>query len=125
LHAVAGSIEPGEYELNYLAQAHRHSFQYCFGEMVGIDRVAKEVKLAAAFDEEGQQITPARTIGYDTLVIAIGSSRGIFIKGLFARIMYRSLRLMYERALSGATRALLALIARGFAQRLDPPVKLH
>jgi len=74
LHAVAaGGIDAGEYELNYLAQAHWHSFQYRFGEMVGIDRVAKEVKLAAAFDEEGQQITPARTIGYDTLVIAIGS----------------------------------------------------
>jgi NADH:ubiquinone reductase (H+-translocating) len=74
LHAVAaGSIDAGEYELNYLAQAHWHSFQYRFGEMVGIDRVAKEVKLAAVFDEEGQQITPARTIGYDTLVIAIGS----------------------------------------------------
>jgi NADH dehydrogenase len=74
LHAVAaGSIDAGEYELNYLAQARWHSFQYRLGEMVGIDRVAKEVKLAAAFDEEGQQITPARTIGYDTLVIAIGS----------------------------------------------------
>jgi NADH:ubiquinone reductase (H+-translocating) len=74
LHAVAaGSIDPGEYELNYLAQAHWHSFQYRLGELVGIDRVAKEVKLAAAFDEDGQQITPARTIGYDTLVIAIGS----------------------------------------------------
>src|SRR5258705_5096405 len=65
LHAVAaGSIDAGEYELNYLAQAHWHSFQYRFGEMVGIDRIAKEVKLAAAFDKEGQQITPARTIGY-------------------------------------------------------------
>jgi NADH dehydrogenase len=74
LHAVAaGSIDAGEYELNYLAQAHWHSFQYRFGEMVGIDRDAKEVKLAATFDEEGRQITPARTIGYDTLVIAIGS----------------------------------------------------
>jgi hypothetical protein len=83
------------------------------------------VKFAAAFDEEGQQITPARTISYDTLVIAIGSSRGIFIEDLFARIMYRSLRLMHERALSGTTRALLALIARGFAQRVDRLVKLH
>jgi NADH dehydrogenase len=74
LHAVAaGSIDAGEYELNYLAQAYWHSWQYRFGEMVGIDRVAKEVKLAAAFDEEGQQITPARTIAYDTLVIAIRS----------------------------------------------------
>jgi NADH dehydrogenase len=74
LHAVAaGGIDAAEYELNYLAQAHWHSFQYQFGEMVGIDRVAKEVKLAATIDEEGQQITPERTICYDTLVIAIGS----------------------------------------------------
>jgi NADH dehydrogenase len=36
LHAVpAGSIDAGEYELNYLAQAHRHSFLHRFGEMVG------------------------------------------------------------------------------------------
>jgi NADH dehydrogenase FAD-containing subunit len=33
----------------------------------------KEVKLAAAFDEVGQQITPARTIAYDTLIITIRS----------------------------------------------------
>jgi NADH:ubiquinone reductase (H+-translocating) len=74
LHAVAaGRIDAGEYELNYLAQAYWYCFQYRFGEVVGIDRVAKELKLAAAFDEEGQQITPARTIAYDTLVIAIRS----------------------------------------------------
>ena len=74
LHAVAaGNIDAGEYKLNYLAQAYWHPFQYRFGTMVGIDRVAKEVKLAAAFDEEGQHITPARTIAYDTLVIAIRS----------------------------------------------------
>jgi hypothetical protein len=126
LHAVAAdSIDADEYELNYLAHARWHSIQYRLGEMVGIDRVAKEVKLAAAFDEEGQQITPSRTIGYDTLAIAIGSSRGIFIEGLFARIMYRSLRLMHKGALGGTTRALPALIARGFALRVDPPVKLH
>jgi NADPH-dependent 2,4-dienoyl-CoA reductase/sulfur reductase-like enzyme len=115
-HAVAaGSIDAGEHEPNYLARAHRHSFQYRFGEMARIDRVAKEVKLAAAVDGEGQQIAPARTIGYDGLAIAIGSRRGIFIDGLLARIMYRSLRLMLQRALSGATRALLALIACGTA----------
>jgi NADH dehydrogenase len=46
--------------------------------VVGIVRVAKEVKLAAAFDEEGQPITQARTIAYDTLVIAIGSTTNEF-----------------------------------------------
>lgn len=74
LHAVAaGSIDPGDYEVNYLAQAHWHGFRYHFGEMIGLDRTSKEVHLAATFDDEGRQITPPRAVGYDTLVIAIGS----------------------------------------------------
>jgi NADH dehydrogenase len=74
LHAVAaGSLDPGEYEVNYLAQAHWHGFRYRFGEMTGLDRVTKQVHLAATFDEEGRQITAPRSIDYDTLVIAIGS----------------------------------------------------
>jgi NADH dehydrogenase len=74
LHEVAaGSLDPGEYEVNYLAQAHWHGFRYRFGEMIGLDRVAREVRLAATFDDEGRQITPQRSVGYDTLVIAIGS----------------------------------------------------
>jgi NADH:quinone reductase (non-electrogenic) len=74
LYAVAaGSLNPGEYEVNYLAQAHWHGFRYRFGEMIGLDRSRKEVHLAASFDDEGRQITPVRSIGYDTLVIAIGS----------------------------------------------------
>jgi hypothetical protein len=44
LHAVAaGSLDPGEYEVNYLAQAHWLGFRYRFGEMIGLDRVAKQV----------------------------------------------------------------------------------
>lgn len=74
LHAVAaGSIDPGEYEVSYLAQAHWHGFRYHFGEMIGLDRTSEEVHLAATFDDEGRQITPPRAVGYDTLVIAIGS----------------------------------------------------
>ena len=74
LHSVAaGSIDPGEYEVNYLAQAHWHGFRYRFGEMIGLDRGKKEVHLAATFDDEGRQITPPRSVCYDTLVIAIGS----------------------------------------------------
>src|SRR6266853_3984826 len=57
LHSVAaGSIDPGEYEGDYLAQAHWHGFRYRFGKMTGVDRSAKEVHLAATFDDEGRQI---------------------------------------------------------------------
>jgi NADH dehydrogenase len=51
--------------------------------------------------------------------------RGMFVEGLFARLMYRSLRLMHEQALGGTRRVLLSVIARVFAHRVDPPVKLH
>ncbi len=74
LHSVAaGSMDPSEEELNYLAQAHWRHFGYRFGEMIGLDREAKEVKLAATFDEEGRQITPVRSVRYDTLIMAVGS----------------------------------------------------
>jgi NADH:ubiquinone reductase (H+-translocating) len=74
LHAVAaGSMDPGEHELNYLAQGHWHHFRYCLGAMVGLDRAGKQVHLAAMQDEDGEEITPARSFHYDTLVIAIGS----------------------------------------------------
>jgi NADH dehydrogenase len=74
LHEVAaGSIDPGEHKVNYLAQAHWHGFRYRLGEMIGLDRAAKEVRLAATFDDEGREITPPQSVGYDALIIAIGS----------------------------------------------------
>ena len=79
LHSVAaGSIDPGEYEVDYLAQAHWHGFHYRFGKMIGLDRARKEVHLAATVDEEGRQITPAGSVSYDILVIAIGSMTNDF-----------------------------------------------
>src|SRR5262249_15544833 len=79
LHGVAaGSLNPGEYEVDYLAQAHWHGFRYRFGEMIGLDRAKREVHLAATFGQEGRQITPPLPLGYDTLVIAIGSTTNDF-----------------------------------------------
>jgi NADH dehydrogenase len=51
--------------------------------------------------------------------------RSIFIEGVFAQIMYRSLRFMHDRALGGTSRALLGMIVRGLAHRAGPQVKLH
>ena len=74
LHMVAaGSMDPSEHQLNYLAQGHWHHFRYHFGEMVGLDRASKTVHLGPTFDEEGRQISLPRSVPYDTLVIAIGS----------------------------------------------------
>jgi NADH:ubiquinone reductase (H+-translocating) len=74
LHSVAaGSLRRSEHELNYLAQAHWHHFNYTYGEMIGLDRAAKQLHLAEMVDEEGRQITPPTKLSYDTLVMAIGS----------------------------------------------------
>ena len=74
LHSVAaGAMDPSEHQLNYLAQGHWHHFRYHFGEMIGLDRAAKMVRLGATHDEEGREIAAPRAIPYDTLVIAIGS----------------------------------------------------
>jgi NADH dehydrogenase len=74
LHEVAaGSMDVSRHELDYLAQAYWHGFKFRFGEMVGLDRARRLVHLSANIDEEGRLITPMRSVGYDTLVIAIGS----------------------------------------------------
>ncbi len=74
LHEIAaGSMDVGRHQLDYLAQAHWHGFRYRFGEMIGLDRQGSRVMLAATLDEDGREITPERSVGYDILVLAIGS----------------------------------------------------
>ena len=74
LHSVAaGSLRRSQHELNYLAQAHWHNFHYTLGEVVGFDRAARRLNLAAMYDEDGREITPPRSVPYDTLIMAVGS----------------------------------------------------
>ncbi len=79
LHEIAaGSMDMGEHELDFLAQSHWHHFTFRVGEMAGLDRQRKLVHVAAYLDEDGRVVTPARSIGYDTLVIAVGSQSNDF-----------------------------------------------
>jgi NADH:ubiquinone reductase (H+-translocating) len=74
LHEIAaGSMDLESYETDYLAQSHWHGFRYRIGEMVGLDRARRLVHVAPFVDEDGDQVTPARAVSYDTLVIAVGS----------------------------------------------------
>jgi NADH dehydrogenase len=65
-------MDLGHHELDYLAQAHWHHFNYRIGALAGLDRARKLVHVAASHGEDGLLVTPARTVPYDTLVIAIG-----------------------------------------------------
>jgi NADH dehydrogenase len=79
LHEIAaGSMDIGVHEVSYSAQAHWHHFRYRLGEMVGLDRERRQVHVAAYVDEDDRQVTPARSFGYDTLVLALGSESNSF-----------------------------------------------
>ena len=79
LHEIAaGSMDVGLHEVSYRAQAHWHGFSFRVGQLTGIDRAQRLVHVAPFIDEDGVQVTPARSFGYDTLVIAVGSQSNDF-----------------------------------------------
>ena len=79
LHEVAaGSLNSSADELNYVAQAKWNHFEFQMGRMSGLERANKCVNLAASFDDHGVELVPARTLSYDTLVIAVGSTTNDF-----------------------------------------------
>jgi NADH dehydrogenase len=79
LHEIAaGSMDLERHAIDYLAQSHWHCFRYRFGEMIGLDRAKREIKVAATYDEEGRLITPERSFNYDILVMSVGGHSNDF-----------------------------------------------
>jgi NADH dehydrogenase len=79
LHEVAaGSMDPHTHQLAYAAQANWHGFEFQQGELLGLDRAARRVRVAAVIDEDGAEVLPERSIAYDTLVLALGSVTNFF-----------------------------------------------
>ncbi len=79
LHEVAaGSMDPNAHQLEYIAQARWHHFEFQQGEMLDLDRVNKTLTVGAVVDQDQDQVLPERRIAYDTLVLAIGSVTNFF-----------------------------------------------
>jgi NADH:ubiquinone reductase (H+-translocating) len=79
LHQLAaGSFDTHAEEIEYLAQARWNHFKFRLGSLEGIDRQEKRIQLAASHDDTGREITPAQSLAYDTLVIAVGSQTNDF-----------------------------------------------
>lgn len=79
LHRVAaGSMDLNDHEIDYLAQARWHHFRFRLGSMEGLDRSGKQVLLSPTLDESGEELIPARSVAYDTLVLAVGSKTNDF-----------------------------------------------
>lgn len=74
LHEVAaGVMDAATEELSYAAQAKWNHFSFICGRMAGLDRKRHVIQLAAWKGECSGVETPAVEVGYDTLVIAVGS----------------------------------------------------
>ena len=85
---------------------------------------------------KGQPLQPFRYRDFGSLVSlghysTVGSLMGVLVgkslmvEGYFARLMYRSLYKMHQRALHGTLKTALASLGRMLSQRTEPRVKLH
>jgi NADH dehydrogenase len=74
LHELAaGTLPPQQAGVDFLQQARAHRFRFHPGRLDGLDQAGRHVLLAALLDDEGREVAPRRAIGYDTLVLAVGS----------------------------------------------------
>jgi len=71
-------MDPHTHQLAYAAQANWHGFEFQQGELIGLDRAARCIRVGAVIDEDGMEVLPERRIAYDTLVLAIGSVTNFF-----------------------------------------------
>lgn len=79
LHEVAtGSLDDDMDSLSYLAHASNHHYQFQMGTLTGINREQKEIELAEIRNDAGEQLVAARTLPYDILVVALGSTSNDF-----------------------------------------------
>jgi NADH dehydrogenase len=79
LHEVAtGAMDAEANAVNFRAHARLHGFEFQLGRMRTLNREQRQVLLEAIVDEQGQQVVAERAIGYDTLVIAVGSTANDF-----------------------------------------------
>lgn len=79
LHTVAsGKRDPHATEVDFAAQASEHGFEFVRGEVLGVDRDARSVRLAPWLAEDGTELLPARLLVYDKLVLALGSVTNFF-----------------------------------------------
>ena len=78
-HEVAtGSMDSYHDEAAYRSLARKHRFTFVLGPVEGIDLDAQTLEIGQVEDELGRVMLPGRTLGYDRLVVAVGSHSNDF-----------------------------------------------
>jgi len=74
LHEIAtGSLNGNHDESSYLMLAKKHRFSFILGSVEHIDTQAQQLHLAPIEDDGGNTLVAERSIGYDQLVLSVGS----------------------------------------------------
>jgi NADH dehydrogenase len=79
LHEVAaGTLDIHQEGLSYQMLAHDRGFTFVYGAMTGLDATGKHLTVARVVAPDGEEVLPERKIGYNSLVIAVGSTSNYF-----------------------------------------------
>ena len=74
LHEVAtGALDSSIDEISYQGHAGLNGYRFQRGTLEGLDRDARQLRLAPVLDDHGHEVLPARNLDYDLLVLALGS----------------------------------------------------
>lgn len=60
-------------EVSFQGHAKNHHYRFVRGSLQSLDRERQAVTLAPLLDEDGAEVLPQRELGYDYLVLAVGS----------------------------------------------------
>lgn len=74
---AAGTWNIYEQQVQYVAHAHTHHFEYVPGQVESIDRAARRIRLAP-LQAAGEVVAGGRELHYDVLVLAFGSRANDF-----------------------------------------------
>lgn len=79
LHEVAaGTLDIHREGLSYFMLAKDKGFTFIFGEVAHVDRDARRILLKPVFSDQQVEVFPARSLPYDTMVLAVGSKSNFF-----------------------------------------------
>lgn len=76
--AAAGTLDIHQEGLSYLMLANLNHFSFVLGNLLEVDRRTRTLRLAAVEAPHGEAVIPPRTLPYDTLVLAVGSTSNFF-----------------------------------------------
>ena len=79
LHEVAaGTLDIHQEGLSYQMLAHDNDFTFVYGALKALDAAAGRITVASVLTAQGEELLPERTVEFDSLVIAVGSTSNYF-----------------------------------------------